>query len=75
MTCSAVRCAVNFLQRIVPGDFLELAGAARAGALDGVRDAVGMVEHLQARLAARAELSLVDGMLRDCLRAFSPGPS
>ncbi len=60
----------QFLQRIVPGYFLKFAGAARAGALDRVRDAVGIVEHLKPRLAARAQLSEIDGMLGVAFELF-----
>ena len=38
--------------------------------LMGLRDAVGMVEHLQSRLAARAELAAIDGMLRIAFELF-----
>ena len=60
----------QFLQRIVPGYLLELAGAARAGALDRVSDAIRMVEHLQACLTAGAQLALIDGMLRIAFEFF-----
>ena len=63
MICNAVRCAANSFSASSQRYFLKFAGAARAGALDGMGDAVGMVEHLQASLAARAELSPIDGML------------
>ena len=68
--CSAAQVRGHFLQRIVPGYFLKFAGAARTGALDGVGDAVGMVQHLQPRLAAGTELSLIDGMLRIAFELF-----
>ncbi len=47
--CSVVRCEANSFSASSQVICLELARTARAGALDGMRDAVGMVEHLQAR--------------------------
>ena len=35
-----------------------------------MRDAIGMIKHLQPRLAPRAELSLVDGMPRIAFEFF-----
>src|ERR1700722_14393430 len=60
----------EFLQGIVPGDLLKFAGAARAGALDGMGDTVGMIKHLQTGLTADAELSAIDGMLRVAFEFF-----
>src|SRR5580698_1359585 len=62
--------STQLFEGIVPGYFLELAGAARAGALDGVGDAVRVVEHLQPRLAAYTKLAAVDGMLWIALKLF-----
>ncbi len=47
-----------------------IAGSARASALDRVSDAIGMVEHLQACLAAGAQLSLINGVLRIAFEFF-----
>ena len=60
----------QFLERIVPGDLLKLARAARAGALQRMRDAVGMVDHLKPGLAPRAQFAKIDGMLRIALELF-----
>ncbi len=48
--------------RIVPGNRLELPGAARAGALQRLAEPIGMVGDLDARLAARAQAALADWM-------------
>src|SRR5271163_70557 len=60
----------DFFQRIIPADCLELTRTAWAGALDGMGDTIGMVQHLQTRLATGTKLSLVDGMLRIAFELF-----
>src|SRR5207253_4286619 len=50
--------------RLVPTDRLELTGAARAFALQRLRDAIGVIRDLDRRLPARAQSAAADGILR-----------
>ena len=50
--------------RLVPRDFLELAGPARAGPLQRMREAIGVIRDLNRRLPARAQPALADRMRR-----------
>ena len=51
--------------RLVPRDVPELAGAARAGPLHRVREAIGVIRDLNRRLPARAQAALADRILRE----------
>ncbi len=57
-------------ERLVPGDFLEIARAARATELQRIRQAIGMIENLKTGLASRAELAAVNRMLGIALELF-----
>ena len=57
-------------ERRVPGNFLEIAGAARATELERIRQAIRVVEDLETGLASRAELAAVNRMLGIALELF-----
>ena len=52
----------EFLDRIVPTHLLELPRAPRGRTLQRIPQPVGVIGHLKPGLAARAELSLVNGV-------------
>src|SRR5262245_55232084 len=54
----------ELLQGIVPRDCGELTGAPTAGSFQRLPDAIRMIGDLNRRLAARAQLALVDWMRR-----------
>src|SRR5689334_13954964 len=55
---------------IIPGDFLEIARAARPAALEGIGYAIRVVEHLKRSMAPGAEFSSVNGVIRIAFEFF-----
>src|SRR4029078_10264448 len=54
----------QFGDRLIPGDFLEGPGAAGTGALQRMRNPIGVKRNLNRRLPARTQSALADGMAR-----------
>ena len=71
---SASSCAGELGDRLVPGDRRELAGAARAGPLQRLRQAIGVIGDLNRRLAARAQAALADRIRRRSPSSFFATP-
>src|SRR5207247_8864696 len=60
----------QFAQRLIPGNFFELALTARARAFERVPDAIRVIRDLGRRLSARAEFSAVDRMIGIAFQLF-----